>query len=393
MKADIYDYFFNPRVVFGAGSSSRLAGIIDGIGDNILIITGVSSFKKSPFRDALYKDLGKRNIIYSELEVSGEPTTDFIDEAAEYYRKRNINAVVSIGGGSVIDAGKAVSGMIPQTGNVADYIAGTNPKKHNGVKVPFMAVPTTAGTGSEATKNSVLTKPGPGGWKKSLHHDNLVPDIAIIDPALTLSCPPEISAACGMDALTQLIESFVSSESSFLSDALALKGISMHGGKTLIHACTDKSYDILVRSNLAYAAFLSGTALANAGLGPVHGLAGVIGGSFDIPHGTICAVLLSRVTDYNIEKLFSAGDNQALEKYARAGFILSGQQSIDIKAGCSLLSEYLKETAESLNIPEIGDLGLKKGDIDNMAEKAENKNNPVSLTVDDFKNILLGKGR
>lgn len=389
VKNITYDYFFNPRVVFGRGSVALLPEIIAGMGDNILILTGISSFKRSPLRDNLFKDLEKRCIKYFEIEVGGEPTTGIVDESADYYRKRIVNAVVSIGGGSVLDAGKAVSGMIPQQGSVIDYIEGV--KRHNGVKVPFIAVPTTSGTGSEATKNAVLTKPaanGLEGFKKSLRHDNLVPDVAVIDPLLTVGCPPEITAACGMDALTQLIESFVSEEASFLSDAFALKGLEMHAGNALFHACTDRPDDINIRTGLAYAAYLSGSSLANAGLGAVHGLAGIIGGAFEIPHGTICASLLSKVTEYNIGKLLSGGETNGLSKYSTAGFTLSGRTATDIKTGCLLLINYLNDMTSRLNIPEISDFRLKKSDIEFIAGKAENKNNPVRLGKDDFLKIL-----
>ncbi len=377
-------------MIFGPDSSKALPAVMSGVGSRILIVTGVSSFKNMPLRDILCREMKNSSINYFELEVGGEPTTDFIDENASYYREKNINAVVSIGGGSVIDAGKAISGMIPQDGPVTCYLEGVGIKKHNGIKVPFIAVPTTAGTGSEATKNAVLTKHGPGGYKKSLRHDNLVPDVAVIDPVLTIGCPPDITAACGMDALTQLIESFLSAQSSFLTDTLSLKGISLHAGRALFHSCTDKVSDILTRSDLAYAAYLSGVVLANAGLGAVHGLAGVIGGVFDIPHGIICASLLSKVTDYNIEKLSSAKENIALEKYSRAGYALTGQEPSDIKTGCSILMEYLREMTESLNIQGIQDFKFNKDEIDFISEKADNKNNPVNLTPEDFHNILSG---
>jgi alcohol dehydrogenase class IV len=361
------------------------------MGYNILIITGTSSFRSSKYWDVLFGGLDKRGINHFELEVGGEPTTDLIDEFSDYYRKRNINAIISIGGGSVIDAGKAISAMIPQKGKVAEYITGPDEKSLNGVKVPFIAVPTTAGTGSESTKNAVLTRPGKGGYKKSLRHDSLIPDIAVIDPELTLSCPPEITAACGLDALTQLLESYVSVESSFLTDALALQGIALHCGMALVNACMEKASDIFLRSNLSYAAYLSGAALANAGLGSVHGLAGAIGGSFEIPHGTICAALLEPVTALNIEKLFSAGDKKTIGKYSRAGCAISGRFAPDYKAGCSYLIEYLHDINEKLNIPGPDDFGLNKNDIDLISGQADNKNSPVKLTVDDFISILSGK--
>ncbi len=383
-----FNFSFNPKVYFGPGSVGKLGSIAEGIGENILIVTGASSFKNTSCREKLLKDFDGRKIKYNEIEVTGEPTTRFIDEASLYYRNKGINCVLSIGGGSALDAGKAISAMIPQTGSASEYLEEVGNKAHNGIKVPFIAVPTTAGTGSEATRNAVLKKEGPGGFKKSLRHDNLVPDIALIDPELTLSCPVEVTAACGMDALTQLLESYVSTASTFLSDTLAVCGISMHSGGTLEAACTRSPADIGLREKLSYSSYLSGVTLANAGLGAVHGLAGIIGGHFDIPHGTICAVLLGPVTEYNISRLHESNGTEALKKYANAGFIISGAGGTDIEEGCSLLVDRLYEIKRKLNIPDIDELGLSRKDKESIAEEAGSKFNPVKLNSRDFYNIL-----
>ena len=192
---------------------------------------------------------------------------------------RGIDVVLSTGGGSVIDAGKAVSAMLRVEGSVAEYLEDVGTRKHPGTKVPFVAVPTTAGTGCEATRNAVLSRVGPDGFKKSLRHDNFLPDAAVVDPVLTLSCPPDITAACGLDALTQLLESFVSTKASVLTDVLALSGLE-HIGNSLVPACTNSGQDIDMRANLSYAALMSGITLTSAGLGTVHGFASSIGGLF-----------------------------------------------------------------------------------------------------------------
>lgn len=193
--------------------------------------------------------------------MSGEPTPDFVDRVAERYRGESIAWVVGIGGGSAMDAGKAISAMLSQQGSVADFLEGMETRRHDGRKTPYLAVPTSSGTGSEATKNAVLSRIGADGFKCSLRHDNFVPDVALVDPCLMLSCPPEVTAACGLDALTQLIEAYVSSKASPLSDALALDGIA-HFAAGFQRAVDAGSSDVDARAHVAYAAFLSGVTLA-----------------------------------------------------------------------------------------------------------------------------------
>ncbi len=383
-----FQFSFNPKLVFGAGSINELCGLIGDIGNNILIITGMSSFKSSPKREKLLQDLKNSQINYYEQEIEGEASPDFVDEIASFYRDKQLHAVLSIGGGSVIDTGKAVSAMIPQKESAMDYIEGLGKKKHNGIKVPFIAVPTTAGTGSEATNNAVLSRIGPQGFKKSLRHNNLIPDAVIIDPELTLSCPFGVTAASGMDAFTQLLESFMSVKASVLSDALSINGLEMFKNDALIAACTDGAGDISVRSRLSYAAYLSGAALTNVGLGAVHGLAGVIGGLFNIPHGTICASLVGRVTKYNIEKLLLENQSYYLKKYSRIGHLLTDSDEKDIKKGCDLLINKIEEWARKLTIPNVKELGISEIDLKKIAQSADSKSNPVKLNSDDFINIL-----
>jgi alcohol dehydrogenase len=228
-----------PVIHFGAGEFNTLPDIIGRMGKTVLIITGSHSFQSSGKKDQLESALKKKSINFFSVQVKGEPSPGLIDTVVAQFRDSGIDVVCGIGGGSVIDAGKAVSAMLLHDDSVFEYLEGVGTgKQHDGDKAPFIAVPTTAGTGSEATKNAVLSEVGQDGFKKSLRHDNFVPDIAVVDPELMLPCPPLTTAASGMDALSQLLESYVSTRASKLTDSLAYDGLScvVHN---LIPACTD----------------------------------------------------------------------------------------------------------------------------------------------------------
>ena len=292
-----------PEVHFGAGKLSLLPGMIRLYGQTILLVTGAKSFSTSARFSALMGSLTSARIRVLQVRCSGEPSPTLIDQTVDRFRNEHIDCVVAIGGGSVMDAGKAISAMLPQEGSVTSFLEGMETRKHDGRKTPYIAVPTSSGTGSEATKNAVLSEIGDGGYKSSLRHDKLVPDITLIDPELTLSCPPAVTAACGLDALTQLLEAYVSSKSSPMTDALALSGLE-HIAAGLIPAYESGDSNVEARAHMAYAAFLSGVVLANAGLGVVHGFAGPIGGYFPAPHGEVCGTLVGEATRVNIAVLF-----------------------------------------------------------------------------------------
>jgi alcohol dehydrogenase class IV len=280
--------------------------------------------------------------------------------------------------------------MLPLGGSVLDYLEGVGTGAvHSGEKVPFVAIPTTSGTGSEATKNAVLSRIGPDGFKKSLRHDNFVPDVVVLDPQLMLSCPPNITAACGMDAFTQLLESYVSTNASPMTDTLAFSGLEGIG-RCLVPACTDGANDVEVRGGMAYAALMSGITLANAGLGVVHGLASPMGGCFDIPHGVVCGTLIGAATSTTIAKLMEKYDEKhpALRKYARVGALLCGAEEGDVSKGCELLMGKIDEWTEMLGIPRLGAYGIQESDFDKIIAGTGSKNNPVMLEPDEIREIL-----
>jgi alcohol dehydrogenase class IV len=384
-----------PHIIFGAGKLNEIYQIIPKFGNNVLFVIGGSSLKRSGKWNEISNEMQKNSIKYSLVSVDNEPSPTLIDEIAANYRDKNIDLVIGIGGGSVTDAAKAISAMIPKEDSVKNYLEGIGTKTHDGEKIPYIAIPTTSGTGSEATKNAVISEVGPEGFKKSLRHDNLIPNIAIIDPELMISCPPSITAACGMDAFTQLLEAYVSTNSSPMTDALSYSGMKFMS-KNMISACSNGASDVKVRAAMAYGSLMSGITLANAGLGIVHGLASPIGGFFDIPHGVVCGTLLAEATRINIKnlKVMGATGKEGLKKHADIGALLSGNNFVgegEIDKYCSILIEMLDKWTEELKIDKLGKYGLTSDDIEKIIKNASLKNNPVNLTKEDIKKIILNR--
>ncbi|MFX0043128.1 MAG: iron-containing alcohol dehydrogenase [Candidatus Hodarchaeota archaeon] len=384
-----------PHIIFGAGRLRELYNIIPKFGNKILFVLGASSLKKYGKWDEIISRLEDKSINFFSISVPSEPSPALIDEYANEFRYKNIDLVIGIGGGSVTDAGKAISAMIPKTDSIKNYLEGIGNKVHDGKKIPYIAIPTTSGTGSEATKNAVISEVGPDGFKKSLRHDNLIPNLALIDPELMLSCPKSITAACGMDAFTQLLEAYVSPNGNPITDALAFSGME-YISKSIMPACSSGASNIEVRTSMAYGALMSGIALANAGLGIIHGLASPIGGFFKIPHGVVCGTLLAEATKMNINVLQEQGPagKRALKKHAEIGALLIGRQhreEVDIDKYCSILIETLENWTQQLKIDKLGKFGIVKEDVDRIIENTGLKNNPVSLTKENIKTIVLNR--
>jgi alcohol dehydrogenase class IV len=255
------------------------------------------------------------------------------------------------------------------------------------VKVPFIAVPTTAGTGSEATKNAVLSEIGKRGYKKSLRHNNFVPDIAIVDPVLTISCPPSITATSGMDAFTQLLESYLSTKANPITDALAFEGLK-RVSFSLMNAYHDGD-NLEARTNMALASYISGITLANAGLGLVHGFASAIGGYFAIPHGVICSSLILAANKVTLRKLRSEKKNEgALIKYASVGKMFSRSEGKSDEYYADLLLSVVETWAKEMDVPGLSDGGVTEKDFEKIINASDNKNNPVALTKDEMTEVL-----
>jgi alcohol dehydrogenase class IV len=376
-----------PLIYFGSGKRSLLPGLIRQYGSTIILVAGRSSFMDSVNASTLLESLRTRGIVYHVVNVGGEPSPDLIDDTVTKFRDTCPAAVVSIGGGSVVDAGKAISAMMKMPDPVINYLEVIGTKEHPGTKIPFIAIPTTSGTGSEATKNAVLSSIGRNGFKRSLRHDNFVPDIAVIDPELTLECPQDITSASGTDCFTQLVESFLSVKACAYTDALAVEGLKAIK-RSLLRSYTDGS-DLGARTDMSFAALTSGICLANAGLGSVHGLAGTIGGLYSIPHGLVCGTLMAVANEVNVRELRQeAPGSEALAKYATLGkiFIDGAGRSEDYYIDGFI--SYLHELTDALELPGLRKYGLNQNDIRIISSETDNKNNPVRLSPDVLVEII-----
>lgn len=384
-----------PQIIFGTGKLSTLYEVIPTFGKKILLVIGEKSLKRSGRWDEITSNLDSKKFNYSQISISGEPSPSLIDDSVEKFRSHDIDLVVGIGGGSVIDAGKAISAMLPKNDSIVNYLEGVGYKTHNGNKIPYIVLPTTSGTGSEATKNAVISKIGKNGFKKSLRHDNLIPNIAIIDPELMITCPPSISASCGIDAFTQLLEAYLSPKGSPLTNSLALSGMK-YINESLLAVCSEGASNLEMRAAMAYGALLSGICLANAGLGIVHGLASSIGGAFEIPHGVVCGTLLSEATKKNVNKLKTLGTqgDLGLEKYAEIGALIAGvypPKDKDKLDHCNSLIKTLEIWTQKLRIERLGNYGITADNIDEVLEKTGLKNNPVELTKEEIRAIIVNR--
>jgi alcohol dehydrogenase class IV len=377
----------SPRIIFGAGKIAELPGIARSFGNDILLVIGKSSFANSKYGEFLTNTFDMTGVRYHKVIINGEPSPEMIDQAVIRNKNNKITLVIAVGGGSVIDAGKAISAMLNKKEPISDYLEGVGTKDHPGTKVPFVAVPTTSGTGSEATKNAVISQIGLQGFKRSLRHENFVPDFAIVDPELTLHCPREITAYSGMDCFTQLVESYLSDKSNAMTDALALDGL-RYVNSSLLRAYR-MGQDIEARSGMSYAALISGITLANANLGAVHGFASSLGGMFNIPHGLICGTLMGATNRITIEKLRKTGENSwALTKYALLGKLITEKENYSVNWYIDAFMDSIDEWTDLLALPKLSKYGITKDHIAKIAGKTDSKSNPVKLGIEDYIAIL-----
>ncbi|MBU0594112.1 MAG: iron-containing alcohol dehydrogenase [Gammaproteobacteria bacterium] len=384
-----------PRIDFGPGSIMKLPALLARYGKRVLLVTGGASFCATPYWAELSDTLRDQGFAWEIFRVNGEPSPQLVDDAVAVLRGSQFDVVLGIGGGSVLDAAKAIAGLLGSGNSVMDYLEGVGPElPYLGPSTPFIAVPTTAGTGSEATKNAVLSAHGPEGFKKSFRDEQLVPEYAVVDPDLLASCPPHLIAANGMDAFTQLLESFVSSKANPFTDALAWSG--MEAVRDGLMAWYEGGEDAAMgREKMAYAALLSGITLAQVGLGAVHGLAAPLGAFFPIPHGVVCGTLLEAATRENIQ-VMEARDpaNPALAKYARVGRLLRGKTHVDDVGARGVLLKVLGEWTERMGLPRLGEFGVNEADLPRIVANCRGssmKTNPIVISDAEVGNILQAR--
>lgn len=383
-----------PQIVFGSGCLQRLPKLVAERAQHILLITGSQSLENSPHWDDLLENFMVSGIVWEQAHVEGEPSPALVDEIVSTYQGAGIELVLGIGGGSVLDAAKAVAGLLPSGDSVMEYLEGVGyGRDYEGPALPMIAVPSTAGTGSETTKNAVISQRGMDGFKKSFRHDSLMPVLALVDPDLLKSCPPELIAANGMDAFTQLLEAFVSSRANPMTDALVISGLKafVQGFWDLYANPAADEYQ-QARENLAYAALTSGIALAQAGLGVVHGLASPLGAFFPCPHGVVCGTLLAEATEINIRALQQrAPESIALSKYAEVGCLLANE-TLPGHSALNFLVQQLRTWTETLPLPRLGGYGMVADDVARCVEQAHGnsmRTNPIALTDEELSEVLL----
>lgn len=384
-----------PDIVFANGARRQLPALINEFGRQVLVVTGASAFTSTPCWTELKQQLQAHGIAYCHAVVSGEPSPQMVDAMCHEFRQSGIDVVVGIGGGSVLDAAKAVAGLLSVPNSVMDFLEGVGPElPYPGTALPFIALPTTAGTGSEATKNAVLSRQGKDGFKKSFRHDSLVPRYAVVDPELLATCPPALIAANGMDAFTQLLESYVSTRANPITDALAMSGI--RAVRDSLLPWYDNAGDVAQhRANMAYAAMLSGITLAQVGLGSVHGLAAPLGAFFPMPHGVVCGTLVAACTHGNIAALQNrGGDGDTLWRYAHVGKVLVNNMQLSALEGLDSLLQVLDDWTRQLQLPRLANFGMTAGDIDRVVANCRGssmKTNPVMLSDAELSTILKSR--
>ncbi|MBX3517965.1 MAG: iron-containing alcohol dehydrogenase [Rhodospirillales bacterium] len=384
-----------PRIIFGAGSIAKVPAEALAFGNRALIVTGERSFRAGPHWQPLLEGLAQAGIAWQDLAIAGEPSPETIDAAVDGFRGEGIAVVIGIGGGSTLDAAKAIAGLLPHRHSVLEHLEGIGPERpYPGPSLPLIAVPTTAGTGSEATKNAVLSRIGRDGFKKSFRDEALIARAAIVDPDLLASCPQDIIAANGMDAFTQLLESYTSTKANVLTDALAWSGLQAFT-ESFFSAWAGDDRAAAGRSGLAYAALISGICLAQTGLGAVHGLASPLGAYFPIPHGVCCGTLVAAATDVNIRALQDRQpDSAALAKYAAVGELIAGASGLGQSGGVQALIETLQAWTDRLALPRLAAFGVAREDVERLVAGSRGssmRTNPLVLTDEEVGTIITAR--
>ncbi len=371
-----FEFATAQRIIFGEGKLREMLTIAPEFGSRALVVVGGNAERAQPLFDLL----DEAKVAYTAFSVMKEPDIALIERGVAAAKDFGAAMVISFGGGAAIDSGKAIAALVTNPGAVLDYleIIGQG-KKLTQTPLPFVAIPTTAGTGAEVTRNSVISSPEHK-LKVSLRSPLMLPKVALVDPELTYDLPKEITAYTGMDALTQCIEPFVSNAANPMTDALCKEGIQTGFG--VIYAAYDDNAPF-ARGAMALVSLFGGLALANAKLGAVHGFAGVLGGMYDAPHGALCAALLPHVTRVNIQALIKREPkNLARHRYREIEQMIGGDDC----------ASRLEELVKTLEIPPLRTYGIKREDfptiVEQSAKSSSMKGNPIVLTTDELTEIL-----
>ena len=378
-----FEFATAQRIVFGPGKLSELPELIHGMGKKAAFVTGANAERIGP----LFKTLKGLGVEPAAFSIKSEPTVERIAKLSAGARDLGCDFVVAFGGGSVIDAGKAMAALLTNTRDLMDYLEVIGKGKPlTEDPAPCIAIPTTAGTGSEVTCNAVL-KCKENHVKVSMRHPKMLPAVALVDPKLMLSVPPEITASTGLDAFIQLLEAFISKKSTPMTDGICREGLK-RVARSLYKAYLHPE-DLEARTDMAFASLCGGMALANAGLGSIHGFAGPIGGMFEAPHGIVCASLLPAAANINYQAMIERDSkNPALRKLEEAAKILLNNPTATIDEAL----EHLKAICMQMFVPGLFEFGITEADFPTIIEKAKKassmKGNPIELTDTELMIIL-----
>ena len=385
MGATGFEFATATRIVFGPGRLAEAPEAVRALGARrVLLVTGRDTTRAAPLREGLER-LGLSCVLFG---VEGEPTVQRVREGTALALAERCDAVVAFGGGSALDAGKALAALVPNGGEPLDFleVVGKGQALQHPA-LPFVAIPTTAGTGSEVTRNAVLGVPE-AQVKASLRGPQLLPRLALVDPDLLQGAPRGVLVSSGLDALSQLIEPLVSARANPLTDALAREGI-RRSARSLRGAVLG-SPDAAAREDLALASLLGGLCLANAGLGAVHGFAAPMGGMYEAPHGAVCAALLPATLEVNLHALRErAPEHPALARFQEVAALLTGRAEARAEEGIA----WVRELCTALRVPGLGHYGLTEADVPRLVERARAassmKANPLVLTDEELTRIAL----
>jgi alcohol dehydrogenase class IV len=378
-----FEFATPQRVIFGEDTLSEAGKIAATFGNRAVVVTGQGGAEPKRLLDYLQE----QGVEWVQVQAAGEPDIHSVANAVRTAQSFEANLVIGFGGGSSLDTAKAVSAMLTNPGELLDYLEVVGKGQfllH--LAAPCIAIPTTAGTGSEVTRNAVLGVHDQK-MKVSMRSPLMLPRVALVDPELTCSLPPAVTATTGMDAITQVLEPYVSIRSNMMTDLFCREGLK-NGPQALLRAFKDGE-DRAARRCMAWTSLMGGLALANSGLGAVHGFASPIGGMFDAPHGAVCARLLAPVMEMNVRALQKrVPDSPILERYADAARWMTGNDAAQIEDAI----EWLNELAHALAIPSLSTYGVDQDDIASIVEKAmaasSMKANPIQLTEEELSRVL-----